>query len=124
EVEVADSLDFALQSYGNYLAETQRSPLTPEAMRRLADLQLEREFGITGGAKPAGRWVEMEAPDAGDAPTEIGRAAASPTTIADAVAAAESDEEFERRTTGELPFAPAGAVLLPAADAGALAQSG
>jgi tetratricopeptide (TPR) repeat protein len=118
EVEVADSLDRALQSYRSYLEETPTGTLTPEAMRRLADLQLEREFGITGG-QPTGRWVEMEAPDAGAAPAEIG-ATAGP-TIADAVAAAESDEEFERRTTGELAFEPVAALELPSA---APAQSG
>ena len=54
EVEVADSLDLALQSYRRYLDETPTSAMTPEAIRRLAALQLEREFGITG-APPSGR---------------------------------------------------------------------
>ena len=49
EVEVADTLDLAMQSYRRYLDETPTSAMTPEAMRRLADLQLEKEFGITGG---------------------------------------------------------------------------
>jgi tetratricopeptide (TPR) repeat protein len=119
EVEVADSLDLALQSYRRYLAETSTSAMTPEAMRRLADLQLEREFGIAGGEKPTGRYVEMAAPDAGAAPSEIGSGAAPPpTTIADAVAAAESDEEFERRTTGAAGFEPAVALDLPVGTAG------
>ena len=61
EVEVADSLDLALQSYRRDLNETSTSAMTPEAMRRLADLQLEKEFGIVGGP-PKGRWVEMAAP--------------------------------------------------------------
>jgi tetratricopeptide (TPR) repeat protein len=125
EVEVADSLDLALQSYRRYLDETPTSVMTPEAMRRLADLQLEREFGIAGG-QPQRRWVEMEAPDAGAAPTEIGAgAAARPApTIADAVAAAESDEEFERRTTGEVEFEPAATFDLPAGGTEGVAQSG
>ena len=125
EVEVADSLDLALQSYRRYLQETQTSSMTPEAMRRLADLQLEREFGIAGGEKPAGRWTEMAAPDAGAAPSEIGAtAAAPPTTIADAIAAAESDEEFERRTTGEVEIEPAAAFDLPVTGTEGVAQSG
>ena len=86
EVEVADSLDLAMQSYRRYLDETPTSAMTPEAMRRLADLQLEKEFGITGGDAPSGRWIEMAAPDAGEAPSRIGAGAAP--TIADAVAAA------------------------------------
>src|SRR6185503_920751 len=97
---------------------------TPEAMRRLADLQLEREFGIAGGDRPAGRWVELAAPDAGAAPSEIGATAAPPTTIADAIAAAESDEEFERRTTGEAVLEPAANFDLPVTGAEGVAQSG
>ena len=49
DVYLADSLERAAQSYRDYLEETPRSALTPEAMRRLADLQLEREYGIIGG---------------------------------------------------------------------------
>jgi tetratricopeptide (TPR) repeat protein len=112
EVEVADSLDLALQSYRRYLDETPTSAMTPEAMRRLADLQLEREFGIAGGP-PSNRWVEMEAPDAGAAPSEIGAGAAAAPTIADAIVAAESDAEFESRTTGETLLQPAAAFELP-----------
>jgi len=118
EVEVADSLDLAMQSYRRYLDETPTSAMTPEAMRRLADLQLEKEFGITGGAAPSGRWTEMAAPDAGEAPSRIGAGGAP--TIADAIAAAdESDEDFERRTTGELEFQPVVAFDVPVAGAGA-----
>jgi tetratricopeptide (TPR) repeat protein len=123
EVEVADSLDLALQSYRRYLAETETSAMTPEAMRRLADLQLEREFGIAGGTRPTGRWVEMEAPDAGVAPSEI-NAAPRPATIADAIAATESDEEFERRTTGETELTPAAAFDLPVSGTEGVAQAG
>jgi tetratricopeptide (TPR) repeat protein len=122
EVDVADSLDLALLSYRRYLDETPTSAMTPEAMRRLADLQLEREFGITGGPPPK-RWVEMEAPDVGRAPSEIGAAVAAAPTIADAVAAAESDADFERRTTGETVLQPAAAFDLPPG-AEAVAQSG
>ncbi len=70
----------------------------------------------------------MEAPDAGAAPSEIGATAAP--TIADAIAAAQSDDEsdddFERRTTGEIEFEPAAAFDLPVSgtDAVAVAQSG
>jgi hypothetical protein len=126
EVEVADTLDLAMASYRRYLDETPTSPMTPEAMRRLADLQLEKEFGITGGT-PTKRWTEMAAPDAGEAPTEIGAAAVAPApTIADAIAdtVLESDEEFERRTTGELEFSPVAAFDLPVAGTEGAAQSG
>ena len=55
EVYLDDSLDRAAQSYRRYLEEAPTSALTPEAMRRLADLQLEREYGVIGG----GNIVEM-----------------------------------------------------------------
>src|SRR3989475_9789191 len=45
-------LDQAMQQYRRFLAETPETAMTPEAMRRLADLQLEKQFGIrAGGAK-------------------------------------------------------------------------
>jgi len=53
EVYLDDALERAAQSYRAYLEETPTSELTPEAMRRLADLQLEREYGIVGaGPQP------------------------------------------------------------------------
>jgi cellulose synthase operon protein C len=73
EVEVADTLDLAMQSYRRYLAETPTSVMTPEAMRRLADLQLEKEFGLTGGP-PTRRWTEMPAPEYAGAPAQAGAA--------------------------------------------------
>ena len=46
EIYVADSLERAAQSYRRYLEETSRSARTPEAMRRLADLQIERDLSL------------------------------------------------------------------------------
>ena len=37
DIYVADGLERAAESYRRYLAETSRSAMTPEAMRRLAD---------------------------------------------------------------------------------------
>jgi len=41
DIYVADSLERAAESYRRYLDETAHSRMTPEAMRRLADLQIE-----------------------------------------------------------------------------------
>jgi TolA-binding protein len=113
-----------MQSYRRYLDETPMSAMTPEAMRRLADLQLEKQFGITGGPQ-ARRWTEMPAPEyAGAAPSEIGSAAAAPPTIADAIAAAESDEEFERRTTGEVSLVQSAAFDSPLTGIEGISESG
>ena len=59
EVTVEDGLDKAMQSYRRYLDETPEGAMTPEAMRRLADLKLEKEYGILGD----GKIVEIDAAD-------------------------------------------------------------
>src|SRR5258708_12025281 len=60
EVKVEEGLDQAMQHYRRFLEETPETAMTPEAMRRLADLQLEKQFGIrAGNAKPR----EMAAPN-------------------------------------------------------------
>lgn len=48
DVRVDDGLQKAVQGYHRFLQETPASELTPEAMRRLADLQLEKEYGVRG----------------------------------------------------------------------------
>lgn len=48
DLVIEDSLERAEASYRRYLEETPSRVLTPEAMRRMADLQLEREFGVIG----------------------------------------------------------------------------
>jgi len=51
EVPVDQGLDQAVQSYREFLKEAPDSTLAPEAMRRLADLKIEKEFGIQGDGK-------------------------------------------------------------------------
>ncbi|MGD8711890.1 MAG: tetratricopeptide repeat protein, partial [Thiohalophilus sp.] len=46
ETRVDGSLDKAMQSYQRFLQETPESALTPEAIRRLADLKVEKEYGV------------------------------------------------------------------------------
>ena len=52
EVVVADSLERAMDSYRRFLEETPTNAKTPEAMRRLADLQIEQRYGIIGTDAP------------------------------------------------------------------------
>jgi len=59
EVHLEDGLERAAQSYRRYLEETSESARTPEAMRRLADLQIEQQYGVIGGSQ----FVEMAAPE-------------------------------------------------------------
>ena len=72
EVQVDNGLDRAVQGYQRFLAETPDSQLTPEAMRRLADLKVEKEYGLLGD----GKLVEM--------PASAGSAAAGSTTVGSA----------------------------------------
>jgi hypothetical protein len=104
EVDVDDSLDRAMQAYRQYLDETPRSTMTPEAMRRLADLQIEKQYGIIGND----RIVELPAPPesafvaSGAPPHEPGSAA--PGGIADLT---ESEQDFEARATEQHRFSAA-----------------
>src|SRR5258705_1001986 len=75
EVKVENSLDQAMSGYRKFLEEAPKSELTPEAMRRLADLKLEKEYGILGD----GKIQELPAPEsaaAQKAPSKPKRAAA------------------------------------------------
>ena len=76
EVQVENSLDQAMLGYRKFLEEAPESSLTPEAMRRLADLKLEKEYGILGD----GELVELPAPEATAVPADAGSgvAAAAP----------------------------------------------
>jgi len=54
EEKIDGGLDKAMQSYKRFLEETPDSPLTPEAIRRLADLKIEKEYGtLTEGSEQA-----------------------------------------------------------------------
>ena len=107
EVYLEDSLEMAEQSYRRYLEETPKSAATPEAMRRLADLQIEKEFGIIGD----GMLVEMAAPE----PARRPDAEAPLTQTPGRDKTGESDLEFERRASEqtELPSASAVAISVP-----------
>ena len=59
EVQVENGLDQAMLGYRKYLEKAPESSLTPEAMRRLADLKLEKEYGILGD----GEILELPAPE-------------------------------------------------------------
>src|SRR5260370_8394294 len=67
EVPVDQGLDRAVQSYRDFLQQAPQSNLAPEAMRRLADLNIEKEFGIHGD----GKLVELAPPHATTQPPPI-----------------------------------------------------
>ena len=90
EVVLGDSLERAAQSYRQYLEETSESALTPEAMRRLADLQIEQEYGVISGAT-----VELSAPESAAKTSPVTDENRSP----DAGSSTESESDFEHRAT-------------------------
>jgi cellulose synthase operon protein C len=102
DVPVGPGLDLAMQGYRRYLDETPESARTPEAMRRLADLQVEKEFGLRAGD---GKPREMAAPERAH---EMTAAKGAPPTDAAELAVAtnnESELDFERRATANTAIA-------------------
>ncbi len=124
EVAISDGLDRAMESYRRFLDEAEGSGLAPEAIRRLADLQVEKEYGlITPGAAAQPETVrsvpkakmqeppELPVPESANRPVGTGAAPAQPVPAE----AGEAEAAFEQRTT-----APASAVAPPGAGEDAL----
>jgi tetratricopeptide (TPR) repeat protein len=98
DADTKESVEQAMQQYRKFLDESPETPMTPEAIRRLADLELEKEYGIhTGEAKAK----PMPAPESAKAPKS--KPDQKPNSAATTARAGrgESDQEFERRTTAE-----------------------
>jgi len=99
EVKVEQGLEQAMQHYRRFLEEAPETAMTPEAMRRLADLEIEKQFGIRmSDGKPR----EMAAPE-----RALALAGAPSASVAGA-GPRESDQDFEKRATAERAL-PAGA---------------
>jgi TolA-binding protein len=104
EAQVDNGLDRAVQGYQRFLAETPDSQLTPEAMRRLADLKVEKEYGLLGDGKlvevPASAGsVRMPAPDV----THKIDARAADRKALKSTTAAPTEADIERRMTAQQP---------------------
>jgi len=102
EVRVEDGLDQAMLAYESFLEKSPKSALTPEAMRRLADLKIEKEYGILGDGTPEALPApEKQTVTRDEDDSEV---QAVPAAIADH---SESDRDFERRATGEATLSSA-----------------
>src|SRR5438477_377673 len=100
EVKVEQGLDQAMLQYRRFLEDAPENTMTPEAMRRLADLQIEKQFGIrTGDARPR----EMAAPQPAPAvlPADPHPTLSQRERDFLMPGLRESDQDFERRTTAE-----------------------
>jgi tetratricopeptide (TPR) repeat protein len=109
EVTVDESLMKAMQGYREFLEETPGHAMAPEAMRRLADLQLEKEFGVIGRGTDA---LPAPAAAAGQ-PVSVRPSPASRADDASLGAGdEESDAEFEARAAVRIDT-PAGDAIDP-----------
>ncbi len=96
EAETKESVDQAMQQYRKFLEDSPETPMTPEAIRRLADLELEKEYGIhTGQGKPK----PLPAPQAAKVPANIPARTPNKAVAVSGAGHGESDQEFEKRTT-------------------------
>src|SRR5437773_2463497 len=97
EVKVEQGLEQAMQNYRRFLEETPETAMTPEAMRRLADLQIEKQFGIrTGDARPREMAAPQPAPELRDGGRSREIQRDRPPSLNSSPR--ESDQDFERRT--------------------------
>jgi len=103
EEKIEGGLEKAMLSYQRFLKETPDSPLTPEAIRRLADLKIEKEYGtLTEGAEVGSgeRPPVLPAPEPAVLPRDASVSGApSDKAPAHIPVHAESDTDFERRAT-------------------------
>jgi len=115
DVTVEQGLDQAMQGYRRFLEETPETAMTPEAMRRLADLEIEKQFGIREGE---GNLRPIAAPLLAERPADAQADTSHPAAAVTGAGPRESERDFERRTTAEsgMPVdgsagaSPAGAV--------------
>src|SRR5579859_2665470 len=106
DAETKQSVDHAMEHYRKFLDESPETPMTPEAIRRLADLQLEKQYGIhTGETKPK----PMPAPESAKAPANTQARIPNKAAAGAKAGRGESDQEFERRTTAENKIPASGA---------------
>jgi tetratricopeptide (TPR) repeat protein len=116
EARVEGGIDKAIEGYQRFLAETGDSKLVPEAMRRLADLKIEKEYGIIADPTPAtserSNKVALSKPPS-FAPAAVAPSAAAGSSKESAIGIVpgrrdESDRDFEKRATaiGEIKATP------------------
>src|SRR3990172_11610392 len=101
EEKIEGGLEKAMLSYQRFLEDTPDSALTPEAIRRLADLKIEKEYGtLTTGAGTAGRAPALPAPEPATRP-EVAKVAGAPPGqgLAHIPVHDESEADFEKRAT-------------------------
>jgi cellulose synthase operon protein C len=123
EEKIDGGLEKAMQGYQHFLQETPDSALTPEAIRRLADLKIEQEYGtLTEGSAPvrsgAAAKARRTSPAAALSAPEPAAPRVSPIAPAGAATTqppsrGESEADFEKRATRSQPLPAASAPAAP-----------
>ncbi|MGB5397781.1 MAG: hypothetical protein WBN96_11585, partial [Gammaproteobacteria bacterium] len=96
EEKIEGSLEKALQSYQRFLEETPETAMTPEAIRRLADLKIEKEYSVSAPSNSVVIDVPDEAPEA-----DVTPAASAAETSAEAKALPLPVDNTEPVTTAQ-----------------------
>jgi tetratricopeptide (TPR) repeat protein len=117
EEKIEGGIEKAMEGYQRFLEETPESALKPEAIRRLADLKIEREYGYIGGGEERADRTAPKLPS----PALVPRPSVAPSTVASAPTRSgrESDADFEKRTALSRPVthtAAKGGIALPGAE--------
>jgi tetratricopeptide (TPR) repeat protein len=145
DVKIDGSTDLAIRSYRDFLERTPDGGMTPEAIRRLADLKIQKEYGTLEGVKrnqenAARREVSTSPGDSTPAagtqllerrPTpkaeplaQAGRKTAARKNAKDPTPAKESSREFESRAMQADAIKTAAQAAIAAPDGTAVALQG
>jgi tetratricopeptide (TPR) repeat protein len=106
EEKIEGALEKAMLSYQRFLEESPDSALTPEAIRRLADLKIEKEYGtLTTGVGSAEGTPELPVPERAKPPIGSSAHGTPPDrAMANLPDHGESEADFEKRASGEQPL--------------------
>jgi len=103
EEKIEDGLDKAMLSYQRFLEKTPESAMTPEAIRRLADLKIEKEYGTLTAGKMPGKPTPSPISPAPELVADPENDSAPGVPLNQALRNIpvhdESEADFERRTT-------------------------
>ena len=59
DIKIEGGFEKAMQSYQKFLEQTPESAMTPEALRRLADLKIQKEYGTLEGASKSEKKAKL-----------------------------------------------------------------
>ncbi len=139
DVNIEGGLEKAMQGYQKFLEQTSESDLTPEAIRRLADLKVEKEYGAVLGEEALGSdessentqttsdpKITTKAVSVLDASSGSSKRGGSASGASPIVSSEESEKDFENRSTRQqksISAAKEEKLQLPKGEAGADLQN-